>query len=186
MKRFDARTVAILSVMTALVTVFTLTVRVPMAPTRGYINFADVAIYFAAFTFGPWVGLLAGGIGTGLADAIGGYPQWTLFSFLIHGLQGFLAGWLSRRAFPSLSWILIGWAVGAVVMVAGYFLVGSILYGAGPAAVEAPGNFIQNLAGGFVGIPLFWAVRRAYPPITSMAGPHTWQEGKYPTPHQRG
>lgn len=177
MRQVDARTVSITAVMIALVTVFTLAIRVPIAPTRGYINLSDVAIYFAAFTFGPWVGFLAGGVGTGLADAIAGYPQWTLISFCVHGLQGLLAGWLFRRAFRGTpAGMAVAWAVGTVVMVLGYFLAEVGLYGLGPALVEAPGNLIQNIAGGLVGAPLYWAVRRAYPPITTLATPPTWQE----------
>ena len=177
MKRLQARTVAVAGVMIALVTVFTLVVRVPIAPTRGYINFSDVGVYFSAFTFGPWIGFLAGGVGTGLADAIGGYPQWTFISLVIHGLQGFLAGWLFRRASRvSVPWMVIAWAVGTVVMVGGYYVAEVILYGVGPAAVEAPGNLIQNVVGGLIGGPLFWAVRRAYPPITTLAAPRTWEE----------
>jgi len=177
MRQVNARTVSITAVMIALVTVFTLAIRVPIAPTRGYINLSDVAIYFAAFTFGPWVGFLAGGVGTGLADAIAGYPQWTLISFCVHGAQGLLAGWLFRRVFRGTpAGMAVGWAVGTVVMVLGYFLAEVGLYGLGPALVEAPGNLIQNIAGGLVGAPLYWAVRRAYPPITTLATPPTWQE----------
>lgn len=177
MKQVEARTVAVTAMMIALVTVFTLAIRVPVAPTRGYINFSDVAIYFSAFTFGPWVGFLAGGIGTGLADAIAGYPQWTLISFVVHGLEGFLAGWIFRRALRGApAGMTAGWAVGTIVMVLGYFLAEVALYGVGPALIEAPGNLLQNVAGGLIGGPLYWAVRRAYPPITTIAEPRTWQE----------
>lgn len=177
MNQVNARTVAVAAVMIALVTVFTLTIRVPVAPTRGYINLSDVAIYFTAFTFGPWIGFLAGGIGTGLADAIAGYPQWTFISFVVHGLQGFLAGWIFHRLTrATLPGMVLGWVVGTVVMVGGYFLAEVALYGMGPAYVEVPGNLIQNVAGGLVGGPLYWAVRRAYPPILTIAGPRKWQE----------
>lgn len=57
--------IAIAGVMIALVAVFTLFVRVPIG--TGYFNFSDVAIYFASFAFGPWIGLVAG-------DLVGGLP----------------------------------------------------------------------------------------------------------------
>ncbi len=69
-----------------------------------------------------------------------------------------------------------GWAAGTVVMVLGYFLAEVGLYGLGPALVEAPGNLLQNVAGGLIGVPLYWAVRRAYPPITTWTTPLTWRE----------
>jgi hypothetical protein len=47
--------------MIALVAVVTRFLIVPVG--AGYFNFSDMAIYFVAFTFGPWIGFLAGGIG---------------------------------------------------------------------------------------------------------------------------
>ena len=47
--------------------------------------------------FGPWVGAIAGGLGTGVADLLGGYAQWAPLSFLIHGLQALLAGLIARQ-----------------------------------------------------------------------------------------
>jgi uncharacterized membrane protein len=175
-KGLSARTVSMIAVLTAVTTVLTLLVRIPFAPTRGYITLADVGVYFAAFSFGPWVAFFAGGVGTGLADAIAGYPQWMAFSFLIHGLQGLLAGLIARnRPFP---FMMIGWFVGLVVMVAGYFGVGSALYGVGPSLGEMPGNVCQNAAGALVGIPLVFAVRKAYPPIMNFGKVKAWEEAK--------
>jgi uncharacterized membrane protein len=48
----SARIVAVVAILTAVTCVFTLLVRVPIAPTRGYINLADVGVYFAAFALG--------------------------------------------------------------------------------------------------------------------------------------
>ena len=162
-KGVDVRTVTVVAIMIAITCVFTLLIRVPIAPTRGYITLADVGVYFAAFAFGPWIGFLAGGVGTGLADAIAGYPHWTILSFIIHGLQGLVAGYIGKG--NKVSWMLVGWVAGSVIMVVGYFVAAGILYGWGPAAVEFPGNIIQNVAGGLVGIPLVLAVRKAYPPM---------------------
>ena len=77
--------------LTAVTAVFTYLVRIPIAPTRGYLNLGDVAVYFSAFTLGPFTALLSGGLGTALADLLAGYPQWIPISMLVHGLQGLLA-----------------------------------------------------------------------------------------------
>jgi uncharacterized membrane protein len=84
--------IASLAVLTAVTAVFTYIVRIPIAPTRGYLNLGDVAIYFAAFTFGPVSALVSGGLGTALADIISGYSQWAPISLFVHGLQGLVAG----------------------------------------------------------------------------------------------
>ena len=160
--------------MTAVTIVFTLIVRIPVAPTRGYITLADVAVYFSAYAFGPLVGGLTAGLGTGLADLIGGYPHWMILSFIIHGLQGLLAGFIGRKG-TLLSYIL-GVLAGGVIMVGGYFSAAAVLYGAGPALSEILGNCFQVAAGGLAGIPLVYAVRKAYPPLTEMTSRRSWEE----------
>ncbi|RME44917.1 MAG: ECF transporter S component [Chloroflexi bacterium] len=172
----DTRTIALIAILTAVTIVFTLAVRIPFAPTRGYFTLADVGVYFAAFAFGPLVGFIVGGLGTGLADILGGYAHFAIWSFLIHGFQGLVAGYLGARR----GWfgLIAGWLAGAVVMVAGYFLVELALYGFGPAAGEATTvNLPQVLIGGLLAIGLLIAVRRAYPQIDVFAQPRTWREG---------
>jgi len=164
----------ILAVLIAFTVVLTLVPKVPIAPTRGYIHLGDVGVYFAAFTFGPVMGLLAGGLGTGLADVFGGYAHWAPLSFLFHGLQALVAGYLGYR--QPYSRQALGWLVGSLIMISGYFVAEVVLYGAGAALVEVPGNGIQAIAGGIVAVPLAAAVRRAWPPIDTIALPRTWQE----------
>jgi energy-coupling factor transport system substrate-specific component len=171
----NARSIAILAILTAVTIVFTLAVRVPFAPTRGYFTLADVGVYFAAFAFGPVTGFIVGGLGTGLADILGGYAHFAIWSFLIHGLQGWVAGQLGYRK----EWrgMALGWAAGALVMVAGYFLVELFLYGAGPALTEAGTiNLPQVIVGGLIAVPLVLAVRRAYPPIDLLMERRAWRE----------
>jgi uncharacterized membrane protein len=172
--RSPALRIATIAVLTAVTAVFTYLVRIPIAPTRGYLNLGDVAIYFSAFTLGPFTALLAGGLGTGLADLIAGYPQWIPISMLVHGLQGLLAALVAvmplkprgRWPFPP-AWLAAG-GVGTLVMCAGYFIAGAVMFGAGAALVELPGNLLQNVAGLVAGIPLSLAVRKAYPPVAEL------------------
>jgi uncharacterized membrane protein len=171
---FDAKSISLIAILTAVTAVFTLIVRIPCAPTRGYITLADVGVYFSAFALGPVVGFIAGGLGTGLADAISGYPQWMVFSFFIHGLQGLLAGIPGHRG--KLPRMIAGSVIGAVIMIGGYFGVEVLLYGIGAAAAEVPGNIFQNAAGVVLSIPLVYAVRRAYPPIDRIGQAQTWTE----------
>jgi len=176
MKKPGAMMIAIAAIMIAVTTVFTLLIRVPVPATQGYINFSDVAIYFAAATFGPWVGLVAGGLGTALADVLGGYAQFAPLTLLAHGVQGLLAGALARRsAKPAV--LLVAWLAGTAAMVGLYLLgEGLVLTGWGPALVEAPFNLLQNVVGGLVGIPLYYAVRKAYPPVMRLGRGQTWRE----------
>ena len=176
--QLNAKIIAMLAVMIAVVAVVTLAVRVPIPGTpSGYVNLSDAAIYFAAFAFGPWAGLVAGGVGAAIADAIG-FPQFIFLTFFAHGLQGLVAGYLGGRT--NLFWrMLLGWAVGAVVMVAIYYLgevAGIAGYTPPQAAIEVPSNIVQTIAGGLLGIPLVYAVRKAYPPINQIGFGSTCKE----------
>ncbi len=176
MKRFSFEMVAVSALMIALTTVFTLMVRVPVPATGGYINLSDVAIVFASLTFGPIVGFLAGGIGAGLADILGGYAQWAPLTLLAHGVEGLIIGYLGYN--KGLAQAAVAWFVGGLFMVAAYFLGEATVMGIGwsGALSEIPGNLMQMLAGGVVGIPLMLAVRRAYPPVTQFGVSQRWHE----------
>lgn len=175
-RALDARTIALTGIMIAVVAAFTLLIRIPIAATGGYVNLSDVAVFFTAFTLGPIPGLVAGGIGAGLADVVGGYPEFSWLSFIAHGLEGLLAGYIVQRGLGAGPMVL-GWLVGAAAMVACYFLGETlVLTGVGPALGEAPFNVLQVIIGGVVGAALTVAVRQAYPPITQLNRPRTWRE----------
>ena len=166
--------VASIAVLSAITAIFTIAVRIPIAPTRGYINLGDVAIYFAAFIFGPVTAFIAGGLGTAIADILGGFGQWAPISFVVHGLQGFIIGLVYNLLLKKEgstgkgSFLIHGiftFIAGALVMVAGYFAAGIFMVGPGAAAVEIPGNVFQNIAGVAGGLSLTAAVRKAYPPV---------------------
>ncbi|MDH7487583.1 MAG: ECF transporter S component [Anaerolineae bacterium] len=181
--------VAVAAVMIGVTILFTLVVRVPFAPTGGYFNFSDVAVYFAAFAFGPWMGLVAGGVGTALADIIGGYLQFAPLTFLAHGLEGLVTGYVGHKLLPEATrggsplrrilGITIGWALGAIVMLSFYFVGEAFIYGMGVIAAGGEAlsiNIPQVIVGGLVGIPLVLAVRRAYPPIMQIGQRREWRE----------
>ncbi len=164
--------IALIAILTAITVVFTLIVRVP-TPIKGYISLCDVVIVFSAYLFGPFTALIAGGLGTGIADIIGGYAQWAPFSFIIHGLQGLLIGLIAKKGITSgsasLLRMILGGVVGMVVMVGGYYLVGGIFYGFEPSLVEIPLNLMQSGVGVILGIAVSKSVTIAYPAIRQLS-----------------
>jgi len=164
--QLDARNITLMAMMAALV--FVTIVFLPKIPVGiGNFNLSDTAIYFAAFAFGPWVGLVAGGLGGGMADVASGYSEFAPLTFIAHGLQGFLAGYFIVTMKGNVRY-MIGWAAGAVAMVGGYFLGEALVEvwgGIGQATTEVTANLLQVVSGGIVGYALLWAVRRAYPQI---------------------
>ncbi|PKO21411.1 MAG: hypothetical protein CVU38_14935 [Chloroflexi bacterium HGW-Chloroflexi-1] len=185
-RRISPAMIALVALLIALTTVFTIVSKFPIPRTAGgYFNLSDVAIVFASLTFGPWVGLAAGGVGAALGDIFLGAPQFAPLSLVAHGVQGLVIGLLGRRRYTR-PVMLLAWLAGALVMVGGYFLgEGLILYQPGwppviagwlMAFTEVPYNVFQAIVGGVVGIPLVLAVRRAYPPVDQLGRGRTWTE----------
>lgn len=83
--------------MIALVFVTTFSVKIPVPFTQGYIHAGDSMIFIAAILLGWKYGALAGGVGSALADALGGYANWILPTLLIKTLMGALVGWIAHN-----------------------------------------------------------------------------------------
>lgn len=160
----DIRSGARLGLCIALVATTTLIIRLPMPATEGYINLGDAVIIAIALLWGPIAGALAGGLGSSLADVLGGYAHWAPFTLFIKGLEGVVIGVLFRMGRDgSLARLLAATAAfsGVMCMFMGYFLVEWILYGPGPALASAPGNLVQALSSLVLGLPLAMALRRS-------------------------
>jgi energy-coupling factor transport system substrate-specific component len=167
----NPRTLASTGIMTALVLGLTL-VHLTVTPTGGYVHLGDIAVYFASFAFGPWIGMVAGGLGAGLADVVSGYASFAPLSLVVHGAQGFVAGWIASRDPRPVQLFLLILAVvaGALVVIGGYYGGESlvpVLGGQAAALSEVPSNLLQE-AFGALGIVVYIAVARAYPRIRQM------------------
>ena len=148
--------------------VFTYVVRIPVAPTRGYINLGDVAVFFSAFTFGPFTALISGGLGPAIADIVSGYFQWAPITFAAHGLQGLAAALVIRALSGKKIAEPAAGLAGMIVMVGLYLAGGAFMVGFGAAVVEVPMNVLQNAVGILGGFVLSKAVKKAYPPVSRL------------------
>jgi uncharacterized membrane protein len=131
------------------VLVITMFIRIPLPLTKGYFNFGDIAVVFSGLFLGVRGGAIAGGIGSALADILGGYPLFAPITLIAKGLEGMLAGFAKGKSgflfylFP---------AFGVLAMIAIYFG-GEVLMpqiGIGGAIAELLPNLIQAV-GGFAG-----------------------------------
>jgi uncharacterized membrane protein/putative methionine-R-sulfoxide reductase with GAF domain len=143
--RFSSRGLAAGAVMTVLVLASTY-VHLVQTPPGGYIHLGDIIIYFTAFAFGPWVGLVAGGLGCAAADLLAGYAEFAPLTFVVHGLQGFIAGWIVRRNAGPIR-LVVAVTAGGAVLVGGYFLGEILLLDLESAISEVPWNTLQALVG---------------------------------------
>lgn len=168
-KNRTALRISLVAIMTAVVAVFTLIIRIP-SPIGGYISLCDAAVSFAAYAFGPFTGLIAGGLGAAFADLIGGFPQWAGISFIVHGIEAFLMGLVIRKNSSSIAMKILA-AVIAVVIVSGGYLLLTTLFGLtvfSEAILEVPGNIAQSAVGAVIGLLLYTGVRKAYRPLDDL------------------
>jgi energy-coupling factor transport system substrate-specific component len=171
---FDTRIIAVAGMMMALVFVLTWWAKIPVL--TGYVHLGDAAIYAASFLFGPIVGLFAAAFGTAFADLAAGYGSWAPASFVVHGLQGLVAGYMAWRR--GLTAMIAAVVVGGAIVVGGYFLYQWLIVreGLGPASAAVGPNILQVVVGGVLGIALVLAVRRAYPPVATFGQPTVWED----------
>ena len=162
MSKFGSREIATIGVMGAL-TYIAMVTMFPVPATSGYFSFGDAIVMITALTFGPVVGAIVGGLGSGLADFLGGWYNWVAFTAVIKGTEGYIVGILAgdpeTRTFNK---TVIAWFMGAIVMVTGYFIVHVFMYDLRVAMVEIPFNLIQMIVAGIVGIPVSIVVKNRH------------------------
>ncbi len=150
-KFLTPRIMAFLALFSALIVVATMSIRVPVPATSGYFNLGDTLVFIAAALFGPLFGMIAGGIGSAVADVLGGYAQFAPWTLVIKGLEGLIAGLLIMAVRPSLTsgkgalLSFLSFIVAGAWMVAGYFGAEYIIFGLdwAPPLAEFPFNLAQ-------------------------------------------
>jgi uncharacterized membrane protein len=100
-----------------LVTVTTVIIPIPI-PGGGFFNFGDVMIVFIGLYSGRKAGMLAGGIGSAIADLMI-FPMFAPITLIVKGCEGYICG-LAHQKNDFLQLMLP--LIGCSVMVAGYFL----------------------------------------------------------------
>lgn len=152
--------VAITGLMAALVFVGTYFFKIPT--TFGYTHLGDCMIILTVCLFGTRKGVLAGAIGAGLADFIGGYAVWVLPTMGLKALWALILGTFMYKLMPhkKFSW-LVGAVVGGVIHTLGYVLVNMLFYGAAAASVEILPNSIQSAAGVILGGVAYLALSKS-------------------------
>mgnify|MGYP001129144827 CR=1 FL=1 len=152
MKKLDLRKLTLNAMMIAMVLLVTYLTPFKIIP-QGYINLGDIAIFIAAIVLGRKSGFIAGAIGSSLADIALGYVFYAPTTFLVKGMEGYIAG-LIGYAFKyekvSYASVVIGVIAGAVWMVLGYFVSEAFIlnyfvpgFGLATALNNVLGNLIQ-------------------------------------------
>ncbi len=138
----------------ALVCIATMVIQIPLPMTEGYVNIGDSIIFVTSILFGPIPGMIAGGLGSALADILTGYSHWALFTLIIKGFEGFVVGIIVKNN-TNLVKNILATLFGVVIMVCGYLLAGAFLQGSFIISLgSVPSNIIQGIISMVIGIPI--------------------------------
>lgn len=158
---FTTKNIVIAGLMTALVTVGTMIIKMPVG-IGGYVHLGDSMVYLSGIVLGPVLGGLTAGLGSFLADMLSGYAFYAVPTFIIKALDALVValiyklisgkGALFARKVTAYVIAFIG---GTVVMVSGYFLFETVAYGMGGAMASLFPNIFQGIVGGLISIPFF-------------------------------
>lgn len=142
----------------AIACVATMVISIPIPATNGYVNIGDCVVILSAWMLGGVYGMLAGGIGSMLADVFLGYMTFAPGTLIIKALMA-LAAYAVYKALAGKTGDLIGRCVSAfsaeAVMVIGYFLYEYTVLGYGVGAVPSIfSNMVQGVGGMVISVVL--------------------------------
>ena len=134
-------------------------IRIPTPGTGGYIHPGDAVVILCGIFLNPGAAFLAAGMGSAMADLLGGYFLYVPITFVIKGLVAFLAGHAFRRLSGHLKNRTAAVAVCGLIDVAlvagGYCFCESFIYGTAAALASVPANLIQGASGLVISTALF-------------------------------
>ena len=159
LKELDTKTITKMAMLIALTTVMTMVIRIPTVGTSGYLNLGDMVVFLAAMMLGRKGGFIVGGIGSALADLLLGYSHYAPITFVVKGLEGYIAGVLLDTGIGK-KMPVIATIIGGMWMVLGYYMAEIFMYGAKAALAAVPGNVGQGLLGAVSAVILFAALKR--------------------------
>lgn len=143
----------------ALACVATMSIRIPTPGTGGYIHPGDAIVILCGVVLGPVWGLLAAGIGSAMADLIGGYFIYVPITFVIKGAVAFSAGMIYQKMGKTqkgrYTAVALGGICDIILVAGGYFLCEIMLYGVSGAATSIPANIIQGVSGLILALVLY-------------------------------
>ena len=146
------------------VSTFFLNIKLPIAANGGLVHLGTAMLFIASILFGPKKAALAGAIGMGLFDIVGGWALWAPITIVARGLQGYIVGkiaWSKGRNGTSIALNVTATIVSIPFMIAVYYIGEGILYGNWIAPLASiPGDLVQNILGIIVAVPVCVALKK--------------------------
>lgn len=163
--KFKTKRLVVISLLAAICYVGTMiNIRIPIGPTQSMIHLGTTAIFIAAVLIGKDAGL-AGAIGSSVFDLLNGFAAYTIQTFIIKGLTGYVAGTIAfskGKEGNSFKYNLIAFISGGLVSLLGYFLNNLLFLGKTWAvAISSLGTSLATTTLGIViAIPLATAIKK--------------------------
>lgn len=161
MKSRNTKTITLIGIMIALVTVATY-IGIPTPGSMGgYIHLGTLVTFVIALKYGKEIGALTGGIGAALFDIFSLYTLWAPGTLVIRLIMGYVVGKIAETDEGqglSTKRNVIAILVGGVILLVGYFIYQSLILGligevdpnqigAVAAFTSIPGNVVQIILG---------------------------------------
>ncbi len=160
----------------ALACVCTMSIRIPTPGTGGYIHPGDAVVILAGIFLGPVYGAMAGGIGSCMADLIGGYFIYVPITFVIKGSISFVSGIIYEKMSDTTksrhAAVVLAGVVDVILVAGGYFLCEIPLYTVSGALASIPANLIQGV-GGLILACVLYPVLHAVPDLKNLKQAHS-------------
>ena len=155
----QTKKMVIAAMFAALACVATMAIRIPTPGTGGYIHPGDAVVILCGIFLNPGAAFLAAGMGSAMADLLGGYFLYVPITFVIKGLVAFSAshvcGRLRARGMNPYAAVAGCGVIDIILVAGGYCLCEIFLYGLGAALASVPSNIIQGISGLIISSALY-------------------------------
>ena len=166
-RRLQIKDIVMIGMLAAMCAIAT-TIKIPFG-IGAMIHLGSALLFSVAIVFGGIYAGLAGAIGSAFYDLLMGFSAYTLWSFVIKGIAGFIAGWVAKGLWPEnaraghgLVRDLIGCIVAAAWTLVGYIAAWWQITGSLTVALSnVPSSLLTSAVGLIVALVLAPRLSRA-------------------------
>lgn len=147
----DVKKLVMAALFAALCCVATMSIKIPVPATNGYIHPGDAMVILSGIFLGPVIGGLAAGIGSMMADLLGGYMVYVPITFAVKAVVAIASYYafhlLTKKGAKLIIGCIAAGICATIIVALGYFVCESFLYGIAAAAGSVIPNIVQGLGG---------------------------------------
>ncbi len=151
----NIRMLAIGGLLAAAIFLLTAFARVPIP--AGYLNLGDVGVFLAAMLLPADIAAICAGVGSALADLIGGFALYAPVTFVVKGGTALVFALLWRRLPGKLRYLAL---LSVLIVPLGYFVYELFVAGA-YAWADLPLNLLQAVIGVLLALAVKRVIRKA-------------------------